>query len=107
MNSGENRAHDLGYRVEIPSEVADIVRHLPPDVKRQVKQAVAHLGENPDAGKVLTGELAGLRSYRARRFRLVYQLTESARRLCILHVGHRRTIYEELAKYLGDQRPSP
>jgi mRNA interferase RelE/StbE len=107
MSSGENRAQGPVYRVEVPPEVADIVRNLPPDVKGQVKRALAHLGEHPDAGKVLTGELTGLRSYRARRFRIVYQLAESARRLRILHVGHRRTVYEELTKRLGDQRPSP
>jgi len=105
MSSWESRARRPLYRVEVPPEVAEIVRNLPPEVKRQVKQALAHLGEAPDAGKVLTGELAGLRSYRARRFRIVYELAESERRLRILRVGHRRTVYEEITKRFGGQRP--
>lgn len=107
MSPGECRALGPIYRVEIPPEVADIVRRLPPDVKRQLKQALAHLGEHPDAGKMLTGELAGLRSYRARRFRIVYQVAEAGRRVLVLSIGHRRTIYEDLAQRLKDQQPPP
>ena len=62
------------YDVEIPPEVAEIVRGIPPEVKRHIKQALIRLAETPEAGKPLTGELAGLRSYRARRFRIVYEV---------------------------------
>jgi mRNA interferase RelE/StbE len=94
------RRHVQGpsYDLEIPPEAADIVRGQSPEVKRQIKQALIRLAETPEAGKHLTGELAGLRSYRARRFRIVYEVTESERRLLILHIGHRRTVYEELAQ---------
>ena len=103
MSPRDSRARGLVYRVEIPPEVADIARDLPPDVKRQIKQALVYLGKVPEAGRPLTGELAGLHSYRARRFRIVYHLVESERRVLILHVGHRRTVYEELAKRLRGQ----
>lgn len=105
MSAGHDRAQGPFYHVEILPEVADIVRGLPPEVKRQIKQALVHLAGNPEGGKLLTGELAGLRSYRARRFRIVYQPTESGRRLLILHVGHRRTVYEELARRVRGLRP--
>src|SRR5919201_2794785 len=42
-------------RVEIPPEVADTARNLPPDVKRQIKQALMHLEEVPEARKPLNG----------------------------------------------------
>ncbi len=102
MSPKRRRAQGLLYRVEIPSQAADIVRTLPPEVKRQIKQALIHLTEFPGAGKPLTGELAGLHSYRMRRFRIVYQLTASERRLLVLHVGHRQTVYEELARRLKE-----
>jgi mRNA interferase RelE/StbE len=98
MSPWHRRVQGPIYHVEIPPEVADIVRGLPPEVKRQIKRALVRLAEAPEAGKLLTGELAGLRSYRARRFRIVYQFTELERRLLILHIGHRRTVYEELAQ---------
>jgi mRNA interferase RelE/StbE len=93
------------YDLEIPPEVADFVRGLPPEVKRQIKRALIRLAETPEAGKLLTGELAGLRSYRARRFRVVYQFAESERRLLILQIGHRRTVYEELSQRVRRRQP--
>ena len=107
MRVRQSRAQGPIYHVEILPEVADLVRGLPPEVKRQIKQALTHLAEIPEAGKLLTEELAGLGSYRARRFRIVYRLIESARRLLVLHIGHRRTIYEELARELKGRQPPP
>jgi mRNA interferase RelE/StbE len=104
MSPRRRGAHGFLYRVEISSEAADIIRTLPPEVKRQIKQALVHLTEFPGAGKPLTEELAGLHSYRARRFRIVYQFTASERRLLVLHVGHRKTVYEELSRRL---KPPP
>jgi mRNA interferase RelE/StbE len=104
MSPRRRRAHGLLYRVEVSSEAVDIIRTLPPEVKRQIKQALVHLTEFPGAGKPLTEELAGLHSYRARRFRIVYQLTSSERRLLVLHVGHRKTVYEEISRRL---KPPP
>jgi mRNA interferase RelE/StbE len=97
MSPGHRRVPGPIYQVEIPPEVADIARGLPPEIKRQIKQALVRLAKAPEAGKLLTGELSGLCSYRARRFRIVYQCAESEHRLLILHLGHRRTVYEELA----------
>lgn len=105
MSPWRRRVRGPFYAVEIPPEVAEIVRDLAPEVKRQIKQALIRLAETPGAGKPLTGELAGLRSYRARRFRIVYEVAESERRLLILHIGHRRTVYEELAQRVRQRQP--
>jgi mRNA interferase RelE/StbE len=104
MSPRRQHAQGFLYRVEISSEAADTIRTLPPEVKRQIKQALVHLTEFPSAGKPLTDDLAGLHSYRARRFRIVYQLTASERRLLVLYVGHRKTAYEDLSRRL---KPPP
>jgi mRNA interferase RelE/StbE len=104
MSPRRRGAHGFLYRVEVSVEAADIIRTLPPEVKRQIKQALVHLTECPGAGKPLTEELAGLHSYRARRFRIVYQCISAERRLLVLHVGHRKTVYEEISRRL---KPPP
>ena len=86
------------YRLAIPPHVADVIRRLPPDVKRSVKQAMQALASQPDAGEPLRRELEGLWKYRARRFRVVYAVDRARRLVQILAVGHRRTIYEEAAE---------
>jgi mRNA interferase RelE/StbE len=86
-----------GYRPDIPPHVADIVRSLPPEVKRGVKAAIRALCNEPGAGEPLQRELEGLWKYRVRRFRIVYAIERQRRVLRIMAVGHRRVVYEELA----------
>ena len=42
------------YRPDIPPHVAEIIRHLPPDLKRSIKQSIRRLSLNPyDAEKCM------------------------------------------------------
>ena len=93
------------YRPDIPPHVAEIVRHLPPDVKRSIKQALRSLSADPFAGAHLIRELSGLWRFKVRRFRIVYELDRKARVIRIFAVGHRREVYEELADRLRRAAP--
>ena len=84
------------YRTDIPPQVAEVIRHLPPQIKSAVKSAVRLLSGDPGRGEPLQRDLAGLWKYRVRRFRLVYQIDRKARVLRLVAVGHRRAIYDEL-----------
>jgi len=88
------------YRPDIPPHIAEIIRHLPPDVKRSIKQAVRSLSANPLLGAPLMRELSGLWKFKVRRFRIVYELYRTARVIRIFAIGHRRDIYEDLASQL-------
>jgi mRNA interferase RelE/StbE len=88
------------YRPDIPPHMAEIIRHLPPDVKRSVKQALRSLSADPFTGAPLMRELSGLRKFKVRRFRIIYQLDRKARIIRIFAIGHRREVYEELADRL-------
>ena len=88
------------YRPNIPSHVAEIVRHLPPELKRGIKQALRSLSADPFAGTPLIGELAGLWRIKVRRFRIVYEPDRKARTIKIFAIGHRRGIYEDLTDQL-------
>jgi hypothetical protein len=41
------------FQPDIPPHVAEIIRHLPPDVKRSIRQALRALSVAPDAGEPL------------------------------------------------------
>ncbi|MBI4488570.1 MAG: type II toxin-antitoxin system RelE/ParE family toxin [Deltaproteobacteria bacterium] len=88
------------YRPDIPPHVAEIVRHLPPDVKRGVKQALKSLSADPFTGVPLIRELSGMWRFKVRRFRIIYELDRKSRVIRIFAVGHRREVYEELADRL-------
>ena len=85
------------YRPDIPPHVAEIIRHLPPDLKRSVNQSVRALASNPLLGAPLMRELSGLWKFKVRRFRIIYEVDRKARVIKIFAVGHRRDVYEELA----------
>jgi len=88
------------FRPDIPPHVAEVIRHLAPDLKRSVKQALRALCSDPFSGEPLLKELEGLRKYRVRRFRIVYEIDREKRLLRIFAVGHRRGVYEQVADQL-------
>lgn len=93
------------YRLDIPLHVAEILRHLPPELKRPIKSALQALGRDPALGDRLERELEGLWRYRVRRFRIVYAIDRGSRILRVFAVGHRRTIYEEVAGLVRARNP--
>jgi len=88
----------IQYRIEIPPGVAEVIRHLPPSLKRSVRSTIREVASNPDIGEPLRNELEGLRKFRVRRYRVVYLVLERERLIRVLAVGERRTVYEELAQ---------
>ena len=90
-----------GWRIDVPPHVAEVMRHLPPEVKRGVKAAIRAVAEDPSVGEPLRRDLEGLWKYRVRRYRLVYAVERRARTVRIFAVGHRRGIYEEVVARIG------
>jgi len=92
----------------IPPHVAEVIRHLPPEIKRQVRSVVRALSVPPDEGEPLRYELEGFWKYRVKRFRIIYAIDRDRRRLNVVAVGHRRTVYDEvLARVRGRSRSRP
>jgi mRNA interferase RelE/StbE len=88
------------YRPDIPPHIAEVVRHLPPDLKRGIKQALRSLSADPFAGTPLIGELTGLWRIKVRRFRIIYTPDRKARLIKIFAIAHRREVYEKTAELL-------
>jgi len=88
---------------DIPPEIAEIIRHLPPEIKRSIKRAIRILSEDPEAGEPLRRELVGLWKYRVRRYRIIYAIDRSLRSLRIVAVGPRHRLYEDLTEQVRRQ----
>jgi len=58
-----------------------------------IEDALGLLERDPRAGYALRGRLAGLRSLRVGSYRVIYQLTESARTVRVVAIRHRSTAY--------------
>jgi mRNA interferase RelE/StbE len=86
------------FELDIPPHVAEVVRRLPPDIKRPVKAALRAISSDPSVGAPLERELKGLWRFRVRRFRIVYAVDRSRRMIRVMAVAHRRRIYDDLTE---------
>ena len=89
----------IRYRVEMPRALRDLIRHLPPELKAKVKAVLRSISDDPYRAKELREELAGLRSYRIGRSRVIYRIVGSM--VQIVALGPRADIYERAAAELS------
>lgn len=89
-----------GYRARYSKEAADRIRKFHPQVKHEIKRGIKELLVAPLAGHALQFELAGLRAYRIRTYRIIYRLNDDESCIDVVFVGPRRNVYEELRTLL-------
>ncbi|MFQ5900503.1 MAG: type II toxin-antitoxin system RelE/ParE family toxin [Thermodesulfobacteriota bacterium] len=82
------------YNLRVPDEVAELVRKMHPHLKKKIKASLKAILSDPNSGKALKDELAGLRSFRVSRFRIVYRISQK-REIEVVAIGPRKRIYEE------------
>jgi mRNA interferase RelE/StbE len=82
------------FRLRYTPAAAESIRHLQPAVKQAVREALRSLAGEPERGHALVLELAGFRSLRVSRYRVIYRIQDSERVIEIHLVGARRSIYE-------------
>ncbi|HBF13744.1 MAG TPA: cytotoxin [Deltaproteobacteria bacterium] len=90
------------YKLFLPPHTLAQIRHLHPTIKKTCRSTLEIILTDPFAGKELTKELTGFRSYAFGRYRIIYELKR--RLIRILLIGHRATIYEEMLELLQKTR---
>ena len=86
-------------KLKVPDTVAALIRNLHPHLKKKIKTSLQTIVTDPYSGKSLKAELAGLRSFRVGRFRIIYRI--SGKKLIeIVTIGPRECIYEETFRLL-------
>lgn len=86
----------MARSVGLPPGVQETIRHLHPDLKREVRAALDLLRVSPERGKALKADLRDWRSFRVRGFRIVYR--SSATSIDVAAIGPRASIYLETAR---------
>ena len=90
-----------GYRLMYSETSRNQILKLHPEIKPIVRKRLELLNQEPFKGKRLERELAGLRSLRVKRFRIVYKIDDTAKIIEIHYIGHRRDVYELFAERSG------
>jgi mRNA interferase RelE/StbE len=86
-------------KLKAPDTVAKLIRNLHPHLKKKVKASLQTIVSDPCSGKLLKDELAGLRSFRVNRFRIIYRISDK-KLIEIIAIGPRECIYEETFRLL-------
>jgi len=94
---------DPGPRLRVPGELATLIRGLHPELKRKVRAGLDTIRTDPQAGKELRDDLAGPRSLRIGRFRIIYRIAPRGL-IELVAIGPRRSIYEETLRLLRGGR---
>jgi len=94
---------ELMYKIRVPHRVRQLVREMHPHLKQKIKASMKIVLSNPDEGKALKDELAGLRSFRVGRLRIIYRVERDV--IEIVAIGPRERIYEETFLILKREGP--
>jgi mRNA interferase RelE/StbE len=83
--------------------MATLIRGLHPELKRKVRAGLDTIRTDSQAGKELRDDLAGFRSLRIGRFRIIYRIAPRGL-IELVAIGPRRSIYEETLRLLRRER---
>ena len=86
-------------KLKVPDSVAEVIRNLHPHLKKKIKASLQSIITDPYLGKALKDELAGMRSFRVSRFRIIYRVSDQ-KLIEIIAIGPRECIYEDTFRLL-------
>jgi len=92
------------FGMKFTPETSNILSKFHPENKKLIKQVLMELRENPYAGSDLQEELYGFKSFKLKRFRVLYNIDEEKNIIQIFHIGHRKDVYEQFNRLLNQLR---
>lgn len=88
----------MRYPLRVPDELSLFIRKLHPHLKTNIRVSLDTIVCNPYSGKELRQGLAGLRSFRVGRYRIIYKILNQ--QIEIVAIGPRKNIYLETYRLL-------
>jgi len=89
-------------KAKFTPEAAKLLSKLHPENKKLIKAGLNDLRENPYLGNDLAQDLSGFKSYKIKRYRVLYDVNEEEGVIQVYYIGHRRDVYERFRVLLGE-----
>jgi len=86
--------------VRFTTEAARLISLLHPETRRMIRLAIDELRKNPMLGDDLQEELSGFKSYKPKRYRIIYTFDDESNTINVYFVGHRKDVYQQFAQML-------
>jgi len=93
------------FRIRFTPEAARCISRLHPHHKKLIRKSLNELQQDPFAGDDLQDELAGLKSFKPARFRIIYSVDDTLRLIKVFYIGHRRDVYDQFRLLLTHLKP--
>lgn len=84
----------MPFSLQIKKTALKVLARVMKADRVRIVKAIDRLVDNPHVGKVLKGELSGLRRIRAGHYRIVYEINEEEVMILVVRVAHRRKVYQ-------------
>jgi mRNA interferase RelE/StbE len=94
-------------RLKFTPEAARLLAKLHPEGKKLIKAGLDKLRQSPYLGDELQQELSGFKSYKIKRYRVLYDIDEKQEIIQVYYVGHRRDVYEQFRDLLSKLQTTP
>jgi len=91
----------ISYKIRFTPEAAGLFSKLHPENKILIKAALQQLLRTPYSGHDLQEELSDFKSYRTKRYRILYKVNEEEQAIEIYYIGHRKNVYEQFMRLLN------
>jgi mRNA interferase RelE/StbE len=82
------------YKIILEKKPENFFRKLERKEQERITRKFNELEKNPELGKPLTANLAGLWSLRFGDYRAIYQIKQSELIILVLKLGHRKNVYD-------------
>ncbi|MEW6218844.1 MAG: type II toxin-antitoxin system RelE/ParE family toxin [Thermodesulfobacteriota bacterium] len=83
----------MPYSLHIKRSAFKEIEALPKPERERIVGAIDGLAGNPHVGKLLKGDLSGLRRIRVGSYRVVYEINEGVLQVLVVRVAHRKYAY--------------
>ena len=93
MKPSIGRTQNVPYALKIKQSAFKELQKLDKKERIRIVSAIDQLIENPHIGKVLKGELTGLRRIRSGNYRVIYEIKEREVLILVLRIAHRKQVY--------------
>ena len=91
----------IRWQIKLTPEAGKALTKLHPDSKKLIKEAIRQICDSPYSGTDLQGELYGFKSFKPKRYRIIYKLDEEKQGIEVYYIGHRRDVYERFKQLLN------
>ncbi len=92
----------IEFRGKFTPETERVLSKYHPDNKKLIKAGINELWKDPFMGNDLQEEFSGFKSYKLKRYRVLYNINEQENVIQIYYVGHRRDVYDQFRVMLNE-----